>query len=241
MTLIQLKKKYKITKFQDRYLLFSKTEHGKRLTQKYIWYIIKNNDRSYSVEGMPGTQSIAKLEKQIEDKIKSLPYDPEYYMPRWNIGLFEEFIIIDWLKTLGFEYSGNDFFLLKNKDIYGFNSSEIAIKINGLEPNIKVEKNKWIDTLKEEVDIWVYKGNFNWHWVSSNCKRDIEEIKQNISNLIKPLLVTESVISFQLSEKLNDIDDINIYLNALLDNSKLESIDFKQTLKKKLLEMAESI
>jgi len=47
------------------------------------------------------------LQEQINSYIKSLKYDSNYYYPLFRKGYFEQTIIEDYLRSIGFKYIGS--------------------------------------------------------------------------------------------------------------------------------------
>jgi hypothetical protein len=228
MTIKDLKKHFNIgtEKFNGGYMLFALETGNSRMVHKYLCMVYKN-EKSFYVEGYKPTGKIEKLKEQVKDYVSKLPYDSEYYMPRWRPELFVEFIILDYIWSLGFQRLDGNCFKLASKNIYGYVSNPIIIWISGLQE------------MREDVEVCLGTGRFSW--VSSTCKREPEAIKQALTNILKPLMTTDSVINLQNAEKLGTVSDIDLSINKITGNLNKVSVDYKQELKKRLLEIAESI
>lgn len=117
-------------------LLFEKeVSKTGRSVHKYLCLVGKDG-KKFFVQGCQPTSKLDVLEKQVKDYVASLPYDSDYYCPAWREGVFEEFIIHDYLTSMGFErpmYSNShETYELNDKNIYGFKSSDVIISIYGL-------------------------------------------------------------------------------------------------------------
>ena len=247
MTLKQINNHYKLEKYREnknQFLVFSNTPGScNRMVYKYFCLITKNGTKFF-VEGFEPTNKIYVLKSQIEQYVASLKYDSGYFNPHFIPGLAEELIIYDYMREIGFErptYSSGNFYAPSKKNIYGYNSTDITISFNGLD--------KWenrsgglpkSDELPEEVTINLWAGPYSW--ISVKTKREVESIKEGIYSLLKPLLITESVNSFSMSEKLeNATMDMDILLKKLTNSLDQSTDNFKSTLKSRLLEIAEKI
>lgn len=237
MNLEQIRKKYRVSKLsKDKYLLFDKEPNsGSRMVYKYLTKIEVKDNTARVVGHFKPTRYMKELDKQIEKKINSLKYDSEYYMPLYRKGLFEHFIIYDYLHEIGFEQEGKyntvEFFVLKQKNAYNFSSGTISISINGL--------CGYQDILPKEVKITLHTGKYSW--VEVKAKRKVEDIKQAIDSLLKPLLVSESVNFFETSEKLDNFKNVEIVIKKMDNIFSVKSESYKKELKKRLLEMAEKL
>jgi hypothetical protein len=82
----------------------------------------------------------------------------------------------------------------------------------------------------------------NWTYVSIETNRNAEEIVKGIDKLLKPLLVSEGVNLVTHSEKLANVSDVmNITLTQISQDGQMLSQEYKDTLKAKLLELAETL
>ncbi len=205
------------------YLIYSLTEPGQRMCYKYLGLISKTQ--------LNKLKNIDELNNWLNNYALSFEYDLEYYYPLYRNGTFEEFVILDYLRDIGFKHSTDNFFSYKPKDIYKGNTTEITISINGLDS---------FKEIPEIVNINLWTGKYSW--VSVEVPRNVKAIKEGIDSLIKPLLVTESVANFNTSEKLLNTIDIDILLQSVNTQSlAITSQDYKQELKAKLLAMAETL
>jgi len=202
MTLKELEEDYYVSKMGSKYLLTSKTIEGRRSPCKYIWHICKSSSGSFYVEGFKPTTKLDVLKDQIDEKVKSLEYDSEYYDPRYRAGIFEDFIIRDYLcETLGFkhEYYDSDVYVLKHKNVYSCGSEIAVITFDGLDSL----SNGFNKPLSETVRVNLHTGNFSW--VSVTCDRNVKEIKKGINGLLQPLMVSETVNLIENVEKLETV------------------------------------
>jgi len=236
MKVQDLKINYQVSKEDGSFHLYSLTEMGKRSPIKYLCSVKKHNSEKFYVEGCEPTSKFDVLQEQIKNKIESYEYDSEYYNPCYRKGVFEELIIHDYLISLGFENVDGDTYILSDKNIYGFNTSDISVSVWGLSALGDVLKN---GSPNEEVAVILHTGFASW--IEVKCKRNVNDIKKGIDGLLKPLLLTDSVNLITKSEKLQSIGDIDILMHKLtmsLDHSKL---DVKSYLKKQLLEIANKL
>lgn len=242
MTIQEIKSKgdWKLYNFKNEGIqVFSATEKGSRMNYKYLCNIYKKG-KSFFVKGYKPTGKYEVLKQQVEEYVKSLPYNSEYYYPDYRAGLFEELIIGDYLTSLGFVsekgHYKSIYYILKQKTIYNSSGNKLALCISGLEPPLNDEK------LSETISIKLYLGDYSW--VAATVKRNIDEIKKGIDNILKPYFVHSSVRDFQLTEKLENTDNIDILLHAIGTKNKtlgITSIEYKQKLKESLLELADKI
>jgi hypothetical protein len=115
---------YDVQEHDGFLLLWSKTESGRRYPHKFICSLQEltvpyegKGRKSKKVVGtgfftvfgsdLPPTQNIKTLLDNIDKHVASLQYDQEYYIPILRKGLFEDFIIHDYLvDELGFKSLG---------------------------------------------------------------------------------------------------------------------------------------
>jgi hypothetical protein len=238
MNLSQIKAAYIVSKLpnKNQYLLFDKEPNsGSRMVYKYLTKIeFKDNQARVIGNKSKPTRYIKELNKQIKEKINSLPYDSEYYMPLYRKGTFEYFVIYDYLREIGFKhsnsYNSSDFFVLRKDNVYNYSTGSISISINGLSTSGKIE---------DEINIMLYTGEYSW--IEVKAKRKVKDIKTAIDSLLKPLLVSESVNFFETSEKLDNFKDVEITVKKMENMFSVKSESYKKELKKRLLEMAEKL
>jgi len=232
MRLKDLKEKYKVYKHDNHIQLWSKTERGMRMVDKYIWHIKKHTTGGYYfVEGFKPTNDMQVLESQIEQHVANLSYAAEYFVPTYRQGLTEELIIHDYLDSIGISKQGlSDVYTLNKKNIYGYRSTDIQMTLWGLEAGFGDDGNA------EEVSVNLWTGE--WSWVSVKCKRNVEDIKKAIDSLLKPFLVTESVSLLSLAEKLDTDGDVDMMINKLTGSLEKVGGNIKSYMKTQLLEMA---
>ena len=237
VTLKELREHFYIPEYRDNglYLIHEKEPGtGSRMVYKYLC-TAKHKNGYWQIQDFKGTGKLDKIKENIESHVSSLPYSSEYYMPCYREGLFEELVIIDYMYELGFKYRdvswGTTFFTTERDDIYG-KSDNISISITGLDCFTK-------DGLCEDVSISYFTSGFSW--VSVETKRDIESIKQGISSLLKPLLITNAVADIKMSEKLEDPKEIDLIISKLTPSLDKVSGSAKVYLKEELLKLAESL
>jgi hypothetical protein len=247
MTLKEIEEHFRIEKYREgknKFLVFSNIPGScNRMVYKYLC-LIQRHGQKFFVNGFEPTNDIDVLKSQIEQYVASLKYDSGYFNPHFIKGLTEELIIHDYLSEIGFEnprYSNGDVYRPSGKNIYGYISNDITISFFGLDrfDGYRYNKDNSDDPMKE-VTISLSTGQFSW--ISVKTKREVESIKEGIDSLLKPLLVTESVNSFSMSEKLeNATMDMDILLEKLTDSLDGSTEDFKSTLKSRLLEIADKM
>ena len=246
MRLKDLKEKFLVNNFfknKGQYLLSEKqVATTGRSPHKFICKIHKKGQNSFFVEGFKATTKLSVLEQQVSEYVKSLPYDSDYYNPRYRDGLTEELIIHDYLNSLGFttpHFCGdNEYYQLINKDIYGLKASPTGISIWGMDAWNFYEDGNF--NLPEEVTIALHGQGMSW--VTVKAKSEVESMKKAIDSLLKPLLVGNSVRDFKKSEEFkNASGEIEVYLHSLAKYMEHVSIDYKSTLKERLLEMAAAL
>lgn len=248
MTLKDIKTRYKVSKYkhEGKYIISHLTQTGMRLCDKYLCLLNKKGNK-FHVDGQKPTADLNVLEKQVNDYVSSLPYDSEYYYPTLRKGLFEHYIIHDYLKSLGFknpQYSrSNELYVLEDKNVYNYVSQKIEISISGLDVWGGLFMSNGNDTSKnilvEDVKIQLHCGDYSW--VEIKVKREVESIKKGIESLIKPLLVSDSVYNFNKAEELVNAEGIDIVLNKINNNITTTSVEYRTILKKKLLDIAEKL
>ena len=233
-------------------IFFAKTNKGQyllsekvasmtgRSPHKFLCVIHKKGSNSFFVVGNKPTNNLDTLKNQVEDYVKSLPYDSDYYNPRFVAGLKEELIIHDYLKGLGFKGEDSEFYVLKEQNVYKYTSQKISMSLYGINHR-GGGFSSWNDkdTISEEVRVVLHTGEYSW--VESTVKREVEEIKKAIDSMLKPLFVSDSAYNFSKSEQLKNAGNIELYLTSLTKNLEHVSMDYKSTLKQKLLEMAAAL
>ncbi len=238
MTLKSIKEKFEVFKRDGLFHLYSLTETGRMSPRKYLCTIHKHSATKFFVTGFEPTDKIDVLLKQVQDKLDSYEYCCEFYCPTYRKGVFEEFVIHDYLvNTLGFKSAGGkETYKLKDKNIYGFQTSNIEISIWGLDSfNDVFDKKKPAD----EVEVVIWTGD--WSWISHKCKRNVEDIKKGIDGLLKPLLATDAVTLMLRSEKMKTVEDFDIVLRKLHANLDTSTESIKAHMKKQLIELAEKL
>jgi hypothetical protein len=230
MTLKDLKTEFTdILKLKGKYHIYD--DNGKRSPYKYLASVNKKG-HSFWVDGFKPTTKMDILKSQIDEFGKSLPYDSEYYNPMFRPGVTEEHIMIDHLDSLGFKFDGSNnnysHFIYNKKSIYGHQLTNISVSIYGLDS---------FNELKETVKIIVDTGDYSW--ISSTCKRTVEDMIKTIDSLLKPLLVTEAVSHINTADKM-EFGDVDIILNRI-KGINIQKTDIKDYLKTRLLEIANTL
>jgi hypothetical protein len=230
MTVKELKEEFdNVIKFDNKYHIY--IEGGKRSPYKFLASVNKK-DKSFYVDGFKPTTKLDTLKLQIKQFEESLPYDSEYYNPMFRPGVTEELIILDYLDSIGFSFedSGRNitYFKYNKKSIYNHVLTNIKLSIIDLDT---------FNEIKENVKINLHLGDGSW--ISSTCKRTVEDMIKSIDGILKPLLVTEAVSHIQTYDKMKN-SDIDIVINQLkgLD---IQKTDIKDYLKKQLLHIANTL
>ena len=237
VTLKELREHFYIPEYRDNglYLIHEKEPGtGSRMVYKYLC-TAKHKNGYWQIQDFKGTGKLDKIKENINKHVNSLPYSSEYYMPVYREGLFEELVITDYMYDLGFKYRdvswGGTSFSTERDNIYG-KSDDISISIYGLDCFGK-------DGIKENVSISYFTSGFSW--VSIETKRDVGSIKEGISALLKPLLITNAVSDIKMSEKLEDPEEIDLIISKLTPSLDEVSVSAKAYLKTELLKLAESL
>jgi hypothetical protein len=239
-TLKELNEHYKIYgKYDDEYpyLVYDKREgSSKRSVRKYLCCLKKKNNRFAIVGTEKYFSKIEDIKKAINNYVKSLEFDSEYYNPSYRKGYFEEMVIVDFLYERGFKsshgFGGNSMnFELTEKNIYGGNTDKISITIRGL--------NCMGDNIPEMVNIILWTGNYSW--IEDSAIREPKEIIKKLNSILKPLFLTEGVRNVNHSENYS-IEQFNATLNEL-DSTGFNKYtkEYKEELKSKLTTILEKL
>jgi hypothetical protein len=201
---------------------------------KFLALIEKKKDK-FNVIGFESTRDINILKDQILEYVKSLLFDSEYYDPFWRKGLFEEIVIIDYLDSIGFKSNGISFgiisFSLCDKNIYGFNSSDITITIHGLDSG-------YDDNIPDEVSICLWISRCSWVEIKSN--RNATDIIKAIDTMLSPLYIKDSADNLLRAETFQNVSDLDVMMNKIVENS-VVSVNYKDMIRKKLTETLSAI
>jgi len=244
MTLQEIGTRFKISKYYKAnigkwdgktYYIHHLTEQGSRFCDKFLCLIQKKGVNFY-VEGFKPTGKLDVLEQQINDKVKSYPYDSEYYYPNLRKGIFEELIIHDYLRSIGFKSNyyanSNEAYELQDKNIYGYTSQDIQLSLWGLDPWTYKALYHNDERLPETVRIVLHTG---WcSWIQIEVKREVEEIKKGIDSMLKPLLVSDSIYNINKAQELKNAGNVDYTIKALTGSLQLASADYKNKLKEEL-------
>lgn len=239
MKITEIEDRYSVLKLKGEYHLFDLNRKG-RFNNKYTCTLIKRGDY-FKIKNAdtPGTSKVDILLEYIDTYLKLLPYDSEYYCPLLKDGSFEHFIIHDYLDSLGFEECGFDeTYILKMKNVYNYTSSKIKITLDGLS-SMGSSFRTINDEIPEDVKIILWTGDYSC--IRTTVRREVEEIKKGIDSILKPLLVSDSINSYNKAEELKNHTDIDLTLEKLSTGLNIASTDYKKELKNKLLELVNSI
>jgi hypothetical protein len=235
-TLRKIKKAGKTEDPKEQFILFEKKAATTgRSVHKYLCPITRNGTY-FSVKGFKQTRDIQTLESNVKEYINSLPYDSDYYCPRFRDGLTEELIIHDYLGSIGFKnpfYSNSqEYYELIDKNIYGFKSANVALSIWGLDSWAFYDNGKF--NLPSEVRVVLHTGD--WSWLEVKAKREVEDIKKAIDSVLKPLYLTDSATNVKRATLLKNASNVEMTMNKLMDSYEVGTMDFKSHLKKQLEE-----
>lgn len=228
MTLKEIKRDFPLVlKQKKEYIVFE--EGGKRSLYKYCATLLKKKD-SFCVKGFPFTKKIEKLREQIEEYHKSLKYDVEYYNPTLRAGVFEELIVHDYLRSLGFKSIGDDFYIYVVKSIYRTQVTKISICVEGLSD---------FPVVKDSISISLYTGDTNTFWINTKVERDADKIILGINSLLKPLLLTEAASHIQIGSDM-EMGKVEFILEQI-EGMDIKRKDIKEHIKARLLEVANQL
>lgn len=233
MTLKDLKDKYSVFKYQDSYLLSEKEELGKLLAHKYVGQVWKVGN-GFKVEGFEPTTNINTLVDNLKSYELSLPYDLEFYYPVWKEGTFEDLVVADYLKNKGFklEIANGLYYTLEIKNVYG-KKTTISLLIYNLDSH-SYDPNK-------PVDIAYSSGDYSW--VSLPCERNVDEIIKRIDSILGIVCYSEITNYLKLIDGVNIDPKVleSLTLSKITNTYGVASAPFKDQLKTKLLEIANSL
>ena len=235
MTIKDLKDNYIVNKYDKGYQLTG-------LTDLNYLVDISFNKGYAELNGYPKTKDISVLAEQIADYTSKLQFPSYCYNPRYREGVFEEMAVHSYMRKIGFEDNnswdgGNGGYKLNHGgNCYGYTATDVRITFFGLSDYFFAK-----DSLtRNEVQITLWLSD--WSWVSIKTPRVAEEIVKGIDSLIKPLLVSEGVNLVTHSEKMTHISNgMDITLTQISENGQLLNQEYKETLKAKLLELAETL
>lgn len=233
MILKDLKDKYSVFKYQDSYLLSEKEEIGKLLAHKYVGQVWKVGN-GFKVEGFEPTTNINTLVDNLKSYELSLPYALEFYYPVWKKGTFEDLVVTDYLKKKGFDLVVTDglYFNLELKNVYG-KKSNVVIHFDNLDVH-DYDPNK-------PISVCYLSGDYSW--VSLPCERNVEEIIKRIDSIIGIVCYSEITNYIKLIDGVNIDPKIleSLTLSKITNAYGVVSVPFKDQLKTKLLEIANSL
>ncbi len=254
MVISELEKYYRIEKYYDMH-----TKTQKRVKNQFeVWSLDDKSGKQFTRQFMCIIEMVGQKFKIIPDKrlkhvdkyftfayarveglmefivkyVESLPYHSDYYYPNFRPHVFTELVVSGFLKDLGFKCDyGNEceHWSLEDKNIYGSKSSNISLTIFGL------------DMLSNVNEIQI---NYNINmgsWISIKCNKDVDSILEALNNLLKPLFLTDGITNIQKSDKL-EFTDFNGVKNSFdARDISLKSKEYKEEVRNKLLEIANSI
>lgn len=232
MTLKEIRKYFHIPEYslsKDLFSLHSLTEYG-RSNYKYLC-TVERKGKSFNVIGYNPTTKMDILKEQVKDYISNLKYDSDYFNPSYRKGVAENLFVHDYLKSLGFrlsKHSTDDYYVLEDKDIYGFQTTNIRISFNGL------------DTFERKDVVSINLYSTNTMWLSIKVDNNMDDLKSGIDSILKPLLLSESVKNINKADNMINSSEVDYIMNTL-KNIDIKSTDYKSELRKRLLELANSI
>ena len=197
----KLEEFYIVKKYdKDSFLIFDKNKPGRRMLQKFLCLLYKN-DLGYFVKDKQPTKKIDVIIKQIEDYVNCLPFDSEHYYPTYGINAVLEFCVMDYLQSIGMVYNeyAEDLTYSLPKNLYDYEDS-CSLSIRNLDVCYK----------HEDVYVCFYSKNDVFDVKQIKCERNIESLMNAINSLIKPLYL-ERAIKFS---KLYDLIALNV-LNGI--------------------------
>lgn len=234
MTINDLKANYIVNKYEKGYQLTGLTDLN------YLVDISLNKGYA-ELNGYPKTKDISVLAEQIADYTSKLQFPSYCYNPRYREGLFEELAVHSYMRKIGFEedngwYGSGGYKLNQGKNCYGYTATKIIIHFLGLSDDFFTR-----DSL-ERNEVSIILTVDEWSFVSVKTTRNAEEIVKGIDSLIKPLLVSEGVNLVTHSDKFTNVSTgMDITLNQISQDGQMLSQEYKDTLKAKLLELAETL
>lgn len=231
MTLTELKQIYHISKVGKQYRICD-LEKGGRYVHKYYCSAEKVGDKFY-VLGYEPTSKISTFIEQVNDYLSKLEYDSEYFYPDLREGVKEVLFVHDYINSLGFRqgwYGEGDSYIYKPKDVFGGVTTRISIWFTGLDYQIR-------DKLPKEVCIHLSTGMYSW--ITVKAKRDFKSLQIAIDSLLSPLLLSESAQNIKTAEKL-EVGDVD-FISKSLDGLNINSKNYKEELKNRLLTLANSL
>jgi hypothetical protein len=220
MTLKELRKHYRVLKFENQYHVYEKERSNSRMVHKYLCTLTKKGG-SFIVPGYKATDVISKLKENVQNYVYDLKYDSEYYHPLWREESRYNIFTCDVLSDYGFTQKiYSDYFILNRNSIYGYNATKIELTYE----------------VKDETIIFRL-WTSDYGWIETTSIFDFDNIKETIDSLLKPLLLTEGIKNIQDSDKMVN-SDIELVLKELkgfdINSSKVH-------LKEKLIALAESL
>ena len=254
MVISELEKYYKIEKYYDMHQI-----GGKRVKNQFeVWSLEDGSGKQFPHQFMCVIEKVGQKFKIVPDKrlkhidkyfsfaysrveglmeyivkyVNSLPYHSDYYYPNFRPHVFTEIVVSDFLKDLGFICdvgNGCDHWSLEDKNIYGSKSANVSLTIFGL------------DMLNDNDEIQI---NYNINlgsWVSIKCNKNVDSIISELNNLLKPLFLSDGITNIQKSDKLEFTDFNGIKNSFDARDISLKSEEYKEEVRNKLLEMANSI
>lgn len=190
---------------------------------KFLCHITKVKTGVYSVGDFEPTSDINILIENQKEYTASLKYNSEFYNPDYRKGYFEEMVVCDYLRNLGFKSHNDDTYSYNFKDVYGKKIEIVTITISGLSDLAFGETE-----LKDTVTVIVHLNENSWLSVK-DIKRDADIIIDTIQGLIKPLFISTTFESLKMTEKFENVAvDMNInsgFLNVTTEPYKEKLIN----------------
>jgi len=153
------------------------------MQHKYLCQIEKKN-KSFKVysDDYDFVTKLVILELQINDYVKLLKYNSEFYNPMYRKGYFEEIVVHNFLRENGFTNEHNSYDIklqTYSKPI------KLSLTFSGLDCH----------EIENEVTIR-FDGDGDWSWNNVTCKRDADIIIKTLNNLLHSFYLVHGSIAF---------------------------------------------
>ena len=191
-------------------------------------YGIVNTDDLYS--------NLEDLKDGIEKYLKSLEFKNHYYNPMYRKGVFEDYVINDYLEERNFKFLSSfqhvSVYEYNGKNVYGGNGNKLTLSFVNL-------NNYFGKEIPETITVSLMTGE--WSWVEKTCKREVHEIIKTIDSILKPLFVGDSIINLNQAEKFNTEKFMGELKQLNASNLEVVSVEYKDKLKKELTQLLDKL
>ena len=233
MTLKEIKTEFKLVPFDTveihTYLVYPKGENFRGYYQ-YLCSIYKKGNKVGIVNTYKLYDNLEDLKDGIEKYIESLEFTNHFYNPMYREGIFEEYVINDYLINRGFTQEGGyqniSTYKYIGKNVYNGVSNEIVLNFNNLDT---------YNGISNSITVSLMTGE--WSWIEKKCKREVHEIIKTIDSLLKPLFIGDSVINLKQAEKFNTEQFMASLKQVNTSNLEVISVEYKDQLRKELTEL----